>query len=512
MNPARIVRYCALVLALGCGSFLGAAEALAESRKVVFLHVNDVYEFLPGDRRGGLAALKTLIREEQSRDPQALVTFGGDLISPSAASSVTQGSHLIDFFNRLDLTAATLGNHEFDFGPEILRRRMQDSRFPWLVANVFEADGRPFGGASALRLVDANGVKVGLFGLLTAETANLSAAGGGVVFRPEAEAARQAVALLREKGADIVVALTHQDLDADRKLLRDIGGIDLVLGGHDHNAIVLEEDGLLIVKAGENATHLAVVELEVEVQVDANGRKTVRASPANWRFLATKGIVADEELAQLAAMYDAKLNGALEQPLVRLGAPLDSREEMVRSRETAIGNLVADAMRNALRADIALINGGSIRGNRTYEKEALLSRADILREFPFRNAAVLIDVTGRDLQAALEAGVSKAPAKAGRFPQVSGMSFSYNPAAEPGKRIRKLLIGGKPVIADAHYRLATNSYLADGKDGYAVLKGRRKLVDSASAPLLTTLLIDYLAGQEKVTATVEGRISENPSP
>ncbi|CAA6606002.1 putative 5'-nucleotidase [Rhodospirillaceae bacterium LM-1] len=508
MKQAHTIRFKLPSIAIFLALLLAVTAAQAESGKITFLHINDVYEFQPGEKYGGLAALKTLIREEKARDPQALVTFGGDLLSPSVASSVTQGSHLIEFFNRMDISAATLGNHEFDFGAEVLRQRMKDSRFPWVVSNVLEKDGKPFANAEPLRLIDVGGVKVGFFGLLTSETAHMSAGAGQTNFLPEVETARKAVADLREMGANLVVALTHLDLDEDRRLLREVAGIDLVLGGHDHNTVALEEDGVLIVKAGENASHLAVVELSVELQNGKDGKTTAKIRPANWSFRSTKGVGADGEVGALAQKYDAELNGALGQPLATLQSSLDSREEMVRSRETAIGNLMADALRSSLKADAGLINGGSLRGNRLYEQGYAFSRADVLREFPFRNAAVLIEVTGSDLLAALEAGVAKAPAKAGRFPQVSGIGFSYNLAAEPGKRLRNVKVAGKPIVSTARYRLATNSYLADGGDGYAALKKGRMLVDRMSAPILTTLVIDYLAKAGAVSASVEGRIVE----
>ncbi|MBF0269563.1 MAG: 5'-nucleotidase C-terminal domain-containing protein [Alphaproteobacteria bacterium] len=483
-------------------------EAMAESKKITFLHVNDIYEFLPGDSRGGLAELKTLIKDEKRRNPSAMVTFSGDLLSPSVASSVTQGSHMIEFFNRMDVSAATLGNHEFDFGADQLRQRMKESTFPWVVSNAFEQDGKPFGNAQELRVIEAEGIKVGYFGLLTSETAHMSAGAKQVTFRPEIEIARKSVAALKERGADVIVALTHLDLDEDRKLLREVGGINLILGGHDHNAVILEEDGVLIVKAGENGTHLAVIELAFETQKGKDGKVSAKVRSDSWGFRPTKGAGADPELEKLAMRYDTELKGALDQPLTTLGVPLDSREEMVRGRETAIGNLVADALKSALGADIALINGGSLRGNRQYEAGAVFTRADVLREFPFRNSAVLIEIKGSDLLAALEAGVSKAPAKAGRFPQVAGIKFSYSPAAEPGKRVRKVSVAGKPLQPSASYRLATNSYLADGGDGYEALKKGRMLVDRMSAPILTTLVIDALASMGSVQTLVEGRILE----
>lgn len=137
---------------------LTGAPAAAEPARITFLHFNDVYEFLPGEDSGGLAAVKTVAERERAGHPGAILTFGGDLLSPSVASSMTRGAHMVDLLNRLEPVAAVLGNHEFDFGADTLRARMAESRFPWLVTNVSEPDGKPFGGGPRTLMLESNGV------------------------------------------------------------------------------------------------------------------------------------------------------------------------------------------------------------------------------------------------------------------------------------------------------------------------------------------------------------------
>ncbi|MGE5478644.1 MAG: bifunctional metallophosphatase/5'-nucleotidase [Bacteroidales bacterium] len=479
---------------------LGAMPAAAEEARVTFLHFNDVYEFMPDGDIGGLAAVKAVADRERARHPGAVFTFGGDLLSPSVASSLTKGAHMIDMLNRLGPAAAVLGNHEFDFGADPLRARMAESRFPWLVTNVSERDGSPFAGAPRLLMLEANGIRIGLFGVLTVESASLSSGGRDASFQPEAEAARAAVQTLRGQGAEMVVALTHLDVAQDVALARQVKGIDLILGGHDHHAVTIQEGQTLIVKAGHDGVYLAAVDMVVERGANP------RVRPEGWRLVATRGEAGDAEMAEIANRYAGQVNAAMDVPLATLAAPLDSRQESARGAEASFGDLVADALRSALEADAALINGGGLRGNRLYGAGSALTRADILREMPFGNTVMLLEISGAELLAALEQGVSKAPALAGRFPQVSGLSFSYDPKAPAGRRVTGAELGGRPLDPARRYRLATTDYLADGGDGYTVLTGGRVLIDRAAAPLLSTVVMDHAQRQGSIAAPTAGRI------
>ncbi|MBR9972536.1 bifunctional metallophosphatase/5'-nucleotidase [Magnetospirillum sulfuroxidans] len=484
------------VLILGLSPLAQAGES-----RVTFLHFNDIYEFMPSADSGGLAALKTVIDHERATHAGAILTFGGDLLSPSVASHLSKGAHMIDLLNRLSPAAAVLGNHEFDFGTEILRTRMSESRFPWVVANVTEADGRPFGPSVPTLMVDGNGVKIGIFGVLTPETATLSV-GVQALFSAETIAAKAAVADLRAQGADLVVALTHLDLQQDQALALQVKGIDLILGGHDHQAMSMEVGSTLLVKAGHDGAYLAAVDMTVE---HGDGNPT-KVTASGWRFISTRGVAAAADMAEITQRYDREVNSALEESLAQIAAPLDSRQEVVRNAESTLGNFVADSLRDALHADIALINGGGLRGNRVYAAGTMLTRLDILRELPFGNKAVLLELSGADILAALEHGVSKAPALAGRFPQVSGLSFRYDPQAESGQRLRAAAIAGTAIDPARRYRVATNDYLAGGGDGYAVLGRGTVLIDGNAAPLLSTVVMDQALRQGVVHAVLNDRI------
>ncbi len=480
------------------------AAALGQSSNLTLLHVNDVYEIAPKKGQGGLARLMTLLKTERARADHHLTTLGGDLLSPSLLSGLTQGRQMIEIFNALGLDAAGLGNHEFDFGAEVLRQRASESRFTWLASNTFGADGQPLVGQATL-LRQFGPFKVGLFGLLTPETRHLSSPGAGVRFAPVVETAKATVAALREQKADLVIALTHLDLAADRALVRAVPGIDVVLGGHDHDPIMIFERGTLIAKAGSDAHYLAVIDLAIEKKQGRRGPKIVIRP--EWRLVSSHGIAPDTEVAVLVAGYQSLLAKELDVALGKTETPLDSRRGSVRGGESAIGNLIADAMRAGVGADVALTNGGGIRGDRTYQAGATLSRKDVLGELPFGNVTLLLEVSGNELKAALENGVSRIEDTAGRFPQVSGLMFVFDPARPSGSRVLDVKVAGRALDPDARYRLATNDYIAKGGDGYAVLKGAKRIVDTSVAKLMATMVMDYIAARKSVAAEIEGRIT-----
>lgn len=493
----RMFAVCVLVLAL-------AGTARAEEVPVTFLHFNDIYDFMPGDDSGGMAGVAGLVARERAAHPGAVLTFGGDLLSPSVASSVTQGAHMVELLNRMAPEAAVLGNHEFDFGAQVLRRRMMESSFPWLAANVSEVDGKAFGVSRPWVLVERNGVRIGLFGILTSETGVLAAGAGDVRFLPEEETARAMVAELRNQGAELVVALTHQDLERDLALARKVKGIDLILGGHDHLAVTVEEGDTVVAKAGHDGVYLAAVDMVLERP--GHGGKASSARVAGWRMLASRNAPQDPDVAVLVNRYAADLDGSLARPLAILDKPLDSRQTVVRGAESSLGDLVADAAREAMGADVALVNGGGLRGNRLYSAGSALTRGDLLREMPFGNVVMMVEVDGRQLLAALEHGVSKVSAGAGRFPQVSGIRFTYDPDAPAGQRVGAASVGGKPLDLAARYRLAVSDYLAQGGDGYAMLAGAKVLRNREAAPLLVTVVMERVERLGRLGVVPDGRI------
>ena len=215
----------------------------------------------------------------------------------------------------------------------------------------------------------------------------------------------------------------------------------------------------------------------------------------------------DPKIQPVVARYEARLDQQLAVPVGTASVTLDTRRSIVRTAESNFGDLIADAMRAGVGADVALMNGGGIRGDRTYAPGTVLTRKDIIRELPFGNVVVLIELSGDDLLAALENGVSQIDDGAGRFPQVSGMTLTYDPAKPPGSRIVAVQVGGRPLDRERVYKVATNEYIYGGGDGYAALSRGRPLIDASGATLLASMVIDYIARHGEIAPRLEGRIT-----
>jgi 2',3'-cyclic-nucleotide 2'-phosphodiesterase (5'-nucleotidase family) len=503
-HTARLTLPIAASAALAALALAWIGPAHAEPATITFLHTNDVYEIAPKDGQGGFAELATLLEQERASHAHTITTFGGDLISPSVLSGLTKGTQMIKLMGLLDTDIAVLGNHEFDFGPGITTERIEASTFPWLGTNVRGADGKPATGTVDLHLMDVAGYKVGFFGLLAPETEVLSSPGADITFAPLVETAQAAVAQLREQGADLIVALTHLDLADDLEVARNVEGINLIFGGHDHNAITYEEGDTLIVKAGHDAHYLAAVDLTVD-RVMKRDKEVVEARP-EWRYLSTAGVAPDPEVQAIVDQFEKVLDEELNVPVGTTTVALDSRRDTVRTTESNFGNLIADALRETVGADVAIANGGGIRGDRTYDAGSVLTRKDILTELPFGNVTVVVEISGADLRAALENGVSEVEDKAGRFAQVSGMTYRYDAASPAGSRIVEVLVAGEPLDPARTYTLATNDYIFGGGDGYEALTHGKALVDASAATLMASMVMDYIAAKGEVAPAVEDRI------
>ena len=497
-------RYAVSITALVIVIVLGTAPAFGQSATLTLLTVNDVYEITPVQGKGGLAELMTLLRAERATATHHLTTVNGDFLSPSVMSALLKGAQMVALFNTLGVDAVVFGNHEFDFGPEVTQQRMTEARFIWLGTNVLGPDGKPFGGALAAVTRQVGELTIGLFGLLTPETAKLSSPGPTVTFAPVVPTAQTAVEALRQAGADVIIALTHLSIAEDRALAQQVPGISVILGGHDHEPITWYEGGTLIHKAGSDAHYLGRIDLTMEKKVTDKGAQ-VTVTPS-WRMIANRGVTPDPGVAAEVAQYTATLEQELGQPVGQTQTALNSQTAEVRTRETTMGNLIADALREALQADVALVNGGGIRGNRLYEAGTTLTRRDILQELPFGNAGVLVELSGADLLAALENGVSQVENKAGRFPQVSGIRLTYNPGKPAGSRVLDVQVGGKALDHTATYRVATNDFLLKGGDGYSSLSKGKVLIDASGGSLMATTVMRYITTKGSVAPQIEGRI------
>lgn len=461
--------------------FIFAFSASAQNVRVSILHVNDVYQFMPVEsgKRGGLARLLTLKKEALKDNPNTIFTLGGDTLSPSVETRTYKGAQMIDAWNAVGIDYAVLGNHEFDIKTPDLLARIKESKFTWLGANVIDTKtNKIFADLPPFVVREFGGVKIGFVGFLLPETKETSSMEDSLQVTDFCASAKKLVKQLRKKEkVSAVVGLTHLFMTQDKKLAQ-CADFDLILGGHEHTLLQSSSAGTPIFKMTADARELGKFNLNFNAQ-------TKRLESLDWEIIPVTDKIADAP--EFAPVYE-KYKPLLEQLAVKVGATsveLDALSLSNRTKETNIGNFIADAYRNAANSDVALVNGGSIRADLTYNVGDLTKR-DVLSILPFNNPIVKIEITGKTLRETLEHGVARSAAsednEPGRFPQVSGMSFKFDTTKPIGNRVGEILIGGQPLDDTKIYTLATSDFLVSrGGDGYVMFKGAKVLISAAEA-------------------------------
>jgi 2',3'-cyclic-nucleotide 2'-phosphodiesterase (5'-nucleotidase family) len=366
------------------------------------------------------------------------------------------------------------------------------------VSNAIDTrTNKPIGGAKPYLVESIGPLKVGFIGLvLTTTEIGRGKLGHTRLVDPIAAAGRYLPALQRE-GARVIVAITHLTFDDDRRLVRRYPQIDLVIGGHEHFPITAVEGHALISKAGSDAKWVARIDLDR------------RASGPVERFYElipiTSALPDDPRTASVVASFESRLGTELDAVVGSTRTPLDASSRRLRASETSAGNLLADAAREDAHADVAIMNSGGIRGDRVYPAGPL-SRRSLLELHPFGNVICTLSVPGSVVLEALESGVSKLPAAAGQFPQISGMTMEVSRTAPPGHRVSNVLVNGERLDPAKTYRLAIPDFILKGGDAYAMFAGQKVLVGPESGDLLATALEHYVADHHEVAPSVEGRI------
>lgn len=493
------------LLLLGLPAWSPAGTPAERSARITLLQLNDLSDITPAaqGKTGGLARVAALRERVARESPHTVLVLAGDFLSPSTMSSAFQGEQMVAALDSAGLDLATFGNHEFDYGQQVTRDRMRESRFTWLSSNVLDPKtGLPFGDAVSFVLRQYGQIRVAFIGLTTPDTAELSKGAQGLRFLDPVKAAREAVTRARRARADVIVALTHLYLAEDRKLAAAVPEIDLILGGHDHDSLHATVGRTLIFKAGSDAVSLGRIDLSVRVGAS-------RQVEATWALLpVTDQLPEEPRTAAVIRQYADGLQARLGVRVGETAAALDTRNEVVRTQESAVGNLVADLIRDATFADVALINGGGLRGN-AVTPAGPLTRGDLLKILPFGNKVVKLAVSGAALRAALENGVSQVEKTAGRFPQVAGLRYRFDPARPAGSRLLSVEVGGKPLDPQATYTLATFDFVAGGGDGYTMFKEARLLVPPEVGPMDSDLLLERLK-LGSIAPALDGRIQRLP--
>ena len=478
------------------------------------LYVNDFHGFAEPYKPtgsdaplGGIAYLAGAVDRARGKQPSLLLA-AGDMIQGNPWANLFRGKSTIDVMNAMRFDAMVVGNHEFDFGPKVLKERMAQARFPVLGANV-----KGFPALKPYVIKNLQGVRIAIIGVVTPETpvATHPRNVAGLTFSTPESAVKKYLPELKRR-ADIIIVLSHCGFQADRELAAKVPGIDVIVGGHSHTKILQPElvGQTIIVQAWEHAKALGVLNLRIkDGKVTGFDGALQEISPATG--------APNCQVQDIVARYERQVDSLLQRVIGETQVDLDG--EHVRTGETNLGDFVADVMRQTAGAEAAIINGGSIR---TGIAQGKITVKDIYAVLPFDNYLVAISLTGAQVKAALEHGVARLEEPAGSFPQVSGLTFTYSRSAPAGARVKDVTVGGRPLDPQKEYVVATNDYLVAGGDGYTVfgeaLKSAgdyanlggtltsSKLAYNDPGTWLRDLVIAAIQARKTIAPKIDGRI------
>ncbi|MNO32809.1 Trifunctional nucleotide phosphoesterase protein YfkN precursor [compost metagenome] len=537
-------------LASGAVQFpVNAADAVGSGAKdypLRVLHTNDTHAHLDNIARRVTAV-------NAARNDHTLLLDAGDVFSGTLYFNQFSGLADLFFMNEMKYDAMTLGNHEFDKGPGTLAEFIKQAKFPFVSANLdFSADANLKGlshtGVGKLGeqgqiypavIKEIAGEKVGIIGLTTPETSVLSSPGPGIKFADEVQSAQKQVDALEAEGVNKIIVLSHLGYTVDQDLAEAVDGIDIIVGGHSHTKLTAPEvhhadqEPTLIVQTGEYNQNLG----QLDATFDATGKLTawkgeliaLDAKDDAGNFLIKGDVAAEAKLKEYAAPLEELKKTVIGESDVNL----DGERGSVRKQETNLGNLIADGMRSkvmsivketGVKGYVTIQNGGGIRASL---KSGDITLGDLLTTMPFGNNLTALKMTGAEIRAALENGVSGVENGEGRFPQVSGLRFYYDSTkpgeviddvtgkkTQTGQRIVQVQIQNEDgtytdIDPKAYYIVATNSFMAGGGDFYASMKQAKD-----DGRFYELNLVDYEVFREHldkvgtVKATLQGRITD----
>ncbi|ADO77624.1 bifunctional metallophosphatase/5'-nucleotidase [Halanaerobium praevalens] len=475
-------------------------NTLAETTELRIYHLNDAHARVEEDSYSGsmgYAKIATLIKEARKEKENVMFLDAGDTFHGQTIANINQGESISHILNLMKLDALVLGNHDFNYDQKRVSELAKINNFPFLAANLVREDGKEIPYTKDYIIKEYNGFKVGIFGLVTPETVYKTHPKNveGLSFEDPITVAKKTVKELENK-VDIIVGLSHLGIDNSSNLAKNVKGIDLIVDGHSHTILEngLKINNTMIVMAGEHTKNLGYVDLVIK-----NGKlldiKANLISKAD-----TKNVKKDYIISEFVNRVNNANKIITSQVVGKTNVNLDGAREDVRTRETNLGNLIADALRHKFEADVALTNGGGIRAS---IPKGEVTQGDVITVLPFGNTAMLTKVSGADLKAALEHGISEYPATEGLFPQVSGVKFSFDGDAASGNRIQKVWVGGEKLDPNKIYTVATNDFMKAGGDGYEMF---------AEAPILSEaggleeILIEYIEENSPLAPEIESRI------
>lgn len=470
-------------------------------KRITIIHTNDVHSRVFEDGGGmGYAKVGAIVDEYRTMNPNTLVLDGGDTTHGQTFSTLVRGSSIIDLMNEIGYDAMTSGNHDYNYGFPRLLELADRASFPILAANVKQADGSYV--LPPYTIKEVAGLRIGIFGLATPETLYKTHPNNvaGLTFLPPTQAAAEMVREL-EPQTDIIIAVAHLGTDGSTLpenrsdvIVSQVDGIDLFVDGHSHEVVSRMIGDTLLVQDGEYAEQVGIVTLIVEdgAIVEKTSEFITAADASSIApHAAVERLISDTKASQQLV-----LDEVVGQSTVRL----NGEREVVRTGESNLGNLIADAMLQASGAEMSLTNGGGIRAS---IESGDITKGDVITVLPFGNYIVTMKVTGAEIKEALEVGAAGYPSAHGAFSHVGGAAYRIDASKPAGERVHSITVQGAPLDPNREYLLATNDFMAAGGDQYTMLADNPVINHSAA---LDEAVIAYLQARGTVAAQAEGRI------
>ncbi|MDG1339513.1 MAG: bifunctional metallophosphatase/5'-nucleotidase [Paracoccaceae bacterium] len=466
-----------------------------------------------GECFGSSARLITAIEEARARTNNSILVDGGDQFQGSLFYTYYKGAVAAEMMNQMGYDGMTVGNHEFDDGPEVLRGFVDSVSFPILMSNA-DFSGEPLISDAIQKsvVIERGGEKIGMIGLTPQDTDELASPGKNIIFTDPSEAVQAEVDKLTAMGVNKIVVLSHSGYDVDQAVAANTTGVDVIVGGHTNTLLSNTNDrakgpyptmvgNTAIVSAYAYGKFLG----ELKVTFDDDGNITeASGEPISIDGTVTENAAVKSRIAELA--------GPLEEIRTKVvassGGVIEGDRAVCRVQECSMGNLVADAMLARV-ADqgvtIAIANSGGIRSS---IDEGDVTMGEVLAVLPFQNTLSTFQISGQGVIDALENGVSQVEEVKGRFPQVAGITFTWDASIAPNEgRIVEVMVGGAAIDPAATYSVVTNNYVRNGGDGYKMFSS-----DGLNAydfgPDLADVLAEYMAEQGAYTGYTDGRIAQ----
>lgn len=507
---------CALALTAG---------AAAADYSLTILHTNDYHDRhepiskydgpcsaednTAGECFGGTARLINAVTDARARSNNTILVDGGDQFNGTLFYTYYKGTMTAEFMNKLGYDGMTVGNHEFDDGPEVLAGFMDAVDFPVLMSNA-DVSAEPLLADKLAKstVIERGGEMIGLIGLTPEDTDELASPGDNITFSDPVAAVQGEVDKLTAEGVNKIIVLSHSSYAVDLDVAANTTGVDVIVGGHSNTLLgdMERAEGPYPTMVGDTAVVQAYAYGkylgELNVTFDDAG---VITEAAGAPLLIDNSVAEDEAIVARIAELAAPLQEIRTKVVAETAAEIVGVREECRARECPMGNLVADAMLARV-ADqgiqIAIQNGGGVRAS---IDAGPVTMGEVYTVLPFQNTLSTFEVSGATIIAALENGVSEVEEGAGRFPQVSGMSFAFDARAAPGERVSDVMVGGTPIDLETVYGVVSNNYVRNGGDGYAMFKDAANAYDYG--PDLAEVMAAFMAESGAYTPYTDGRIT-----